>query len=103
MSLANRKYNEKRNFLRMQIDSPVAVSLQSGNEEVTGMCLDLSGGGMLIEANRVLPMGAQVDVTIMPPNGATPMMTAKAEVTRVDSRPDETCILGLEIIKVLPN
>jgi hypothetical protein len=103
MSLANRQYNEKRNFLRMQIDSHVAVSLQSGNEEVIGMCLDLSGGGMLIETNRVLPMGAQVDITIMPPKGTTPMMTAKAEVIRVDSRPDETCILGLEIIKVLPN
>lgn len=103
MSLASRQYNEKRNFLRMQIDSPVAISMQSDNDEVTGICRDLSGGGMLVEASRVLPMGAQVDITIMPPNDATPMLKAKAEVTRVDSSPDETCILGLEIIEMLPN
>jgi c-di-GMP-binding flagellar brake protein YcgR len=102
MSLASRQYNEKRNFLRMQIDSPVAISMQTESGEITGICRDLSGGGMQVEADRVLPMGAMLNIAIMPPHSDTPMLNAKAEVTRVDSGPDDTCTLGLEIREMLP-
>ncbi|WP_423895409.1 PilZ domain-containing protein [Candidatus Pelagadaptatus aseana] len=102
MNLASRDYSEKRNFLRMQIGSPVTITLPDSDEEITGKCIDLSGGGMSVEISRVFPVGAKLTICIMPPVGCTPMLNAHTQVTRVESGPDDGCILGLEITEVLP-
>lgn len=102
MNLASREYSEKRNFHRMQIGSPVTITLPDSGEEITGKCLDLSGGGMSVEIDRVLPAGIELNICIMPPVGLTPMLNARTQVTRVESAPNDTCVLGLEIVEVLP-
>lgn len=101
MNLADRIYSEKRNFIRMQIDTPLSVFVQTDNEELTGVCRDLSGGGMQVELNKALPVGTSMGITISSPHGHSPMLQANARVTRVSSGPNDRCLLGMEITEML--
>lgn len=101
---ANRNYQEKRNYIRMRVEAPVDMKLESDGTELVGKCRDLSGGGMMIEIASTLPVGSEAEVTIASGHGHSPMLRAKAKVTRVISQPDveaQPCLLGLEIIEVL--
>lgn len=101
MSLASRAYSEKRNFIRMRIDSPVEIELTTNHSNFTGVCTDLSGGGMSVEVNKALPIGTELTISLASSHGHNPMLRAKAHVARLSSGPNETCILGLEIDQLL--
>ncbi|MFL0808778.1 MAG: PilZ domain-containing protein [Agarilytica sp.] len=104
MNSAMRDYQEKRNYIRMKIDAPVSVQLITNGSVENGVCRDLSGGGMMIEMNCVLPVGTVAEVTISSAHGHNPMLVAKAEVARVISQPEsqaQPCLLGLNILEVL--
>ncbi|AFV00830.1 PilZ domain-containing protein [Simiduia agarivorans] len=100
MSLANRAYSEKRNFIRMRIDSPVEIHT-SDDAELQGFCSDLSGGGMAVEIDKALPVGTQLTISLSSSHGHSPMLRAKAHVARVHAGPNETCTLGLEIDELI--
>ncbi len=100
MNVANRDYQEKRNFIRMKVDTPAKVVVLSEGEQLEGICRDLSGGGMSVELNTTLPVGTEVEISIESGHGHNPMLQAKAIVTRVIASPDteaHPCLLGLEI------
>ena len=101
MNLANREYNEKRNFIRMKIDTPAEVSIVNDDTRLTGTCRDLSGGGMMIEVDRALPVGTELEVTITSPHGHHPMLRAVTVVTRVQADHSGTCTLGMRIQQML--
>ncbi len=104
MNSANREFQEKRNFIRMKIDTPADVELLDGSTSSKGICRDLSGGGMLVELDSALPVGAEVRVRISSGHGHSPMLEALTEVTRVVAQPgseSSPCLLGLEIKNVL--
>ena len=100
MSLANRAYSEKRNFIRMRIDSPVDIHLEE-EDDIQGLCCDLSGGGMAVEVSRALPVGTALTISLSSSHGHSPMLKARAHVARVSAGPNETCVLGLEIDELL--
>lgn len=100
----DRNYEEKRGFIRMKVETPVTIRCASLGTELTGICRDLSGGGLLVELDATLPLATEVEICIQSQHGHNPMLTARAKVSRVYSRPgSETkpCMLGLEITEVL--
>lgn len=104
MSTANRDYQEKRNFIRMKIETPAQIELTDGDKTFQGICRDLSGGGMLVELDSALPVGSEVKVQIASAHGHAPMLEALTEVARVVAQPgaeSTPCLLGLEIKRVL--
>ncbi len=104
MNSANRDYLEKRNFIRMKIETPASVEIDDGKMTYQGVCRDLSGGGMLLELESALPVGTTVNICITSGHGHAPMLNAKAEVARIVAQPGadkSPCLLGLEIIEVL--
>ena len=101
MGLIDRSYSEKRDFMRMQIDTPVAVSLRSENRDLNGICLNLSATGMSITIDQVLPVGTALEVAIKSPQSESIMLRANAEVIRVEGGPDSDCTLGLMITEML--
>ncbi len=104
MESASRNYQEKRNYIRMKIDAPVNIGVVADGSTYKGVCRDLSGGGLLIELDTVLPAGTKVEVSIVSGHGHNPMLNAKAEVTRVISQPEsetQPCLLGMQIVEVL--
>ena len=101
MGLIDRSYSEKRDFMRMQIDTPVAVCLRSENRDLSGTCLNLSATGMRITVEESLPIGAELEVAIKSPQDGSIMLRARTEVIRVDSGPENNCTLGLKIVEML--
>ena len=51
MNLA-KAYEEKRDFIRMRVESPLTLTL--GDRTVECICIDLSGTGMCIETKETL-------------------------------------------------
>lgn len=101
MNLANRDYDEKRNFIRMIVDAPASIVLTEDQSELTGICRDLSGGGMQIELSKALPAGTEAIVSIASPAGDGHMMKARIQIARIISAPGDQCVAGMEILEIL--
>lgn len=100
MTVENQAFREKRNFIRLKVDSPVEVNLTAKNETLSGICLDLSGGGLSIVVGNDLPVNTELVVTLASAHGHGPTLKTKARVTR--STPHERgYALGLEILEML--
>ena len=104
MALSNRNYEEKRNYIRMKVNTPIELDLVGSSQaSIVGTCKNLSGGGMLIEAPMVIPIGAEIRVAINAKHCNGPMLRALTKVNRVDnslSSSNKYCI-GLEVVKML--
>lgn len=88
MGFHNSESEEKRDFLRMRVDSPVTMALADKEESMSGICRDLSGGGMLVEVEKALPIGTELEVTLASSYGHAPVLQAAAKVTRIIELPD---------------
>lgn len=103
MSLYNRKYSEKRDYLRMKIESPIEVTHVDSQVSHHGTCIDLSGGGMLLNLDQEVDLGEELLVTVTTKFGHQPMLTARCQVARCEQGAKERYLLGLEIIEMLEN
>lgn len=103
MNLANRTYQEKRNFIRMRVDAPVTVTTSAG-AQLQGTCLNLSGGGMFLSLPEILPVGETLEVALTSHHGHNPMFKARTEISRILAQPNTVsspCHVGLRILEVL--
>ncbi|WAJ35970.1 PilZ domain-containing protein [Pseudomonas sp. GOM7] len=98
MSQNDRAYSEKRDFIRMRLETPVTLHHAGG--ETPAMCLDLSSTGMQIEAEVQLTMGSKVRVHIPSDHNELAGLDAEAEVVRVSDLGDGRQSLGLAIISM---
>ena len=114
MSRLEHSFKEKRNFIRMKVDTPVVIKNSDGREIAGGRCLDLSGGGMLITTPSAIPVGSELEVCLSSPYGHNPMLRAHIRVNRVmsdmakvssvetaDNIHDQSCQIGLEILEMM--
>lgn len=101
MDRINRTYNEKRNFIRMKIDTPADVVIESQGGSFQAVCRDLSGGGMLIESPQKLDTGLELVVKLASHHLNSPMLKARAIVARAKQNRDGEFTLGLEIVEML--
>lgn len=99
MNLANRSYEEKRNFIRMRVNTPAEVKVDQNLW--AGICHNLSGGGMMISVPEPLPLGAELEVTVSSHHGHSPMLKALTKVRRVQPLASQECRIGLEILNLL--
>ncbi len=98
MSLLDRDYTEKRDFIRMKINSAITVRQQDAKYE--GICRDLSGAGLLVEIDRAFSVGDELDVYIAPGDEGHAAFGAKVEVTRTDATDNGLYIIGLAIKQI---
>lgn len=112
MPTTNRNFEEKRNFIRMNIDTPVTLTPQTTPthtnqikiNSLKGICKNLSGGGFMVKVSALLPIGSLAEVCVLSDRSTKPMLKAKAQVTRVISPSYGTnnmCELGLRIQEIL--
>lgn len=96
--LEQRVYDEKRNFIRMKINTLVQV--RSEGRHFEARCKDLSGSGMLILADEALPLGSTVEVCIEPETDKHQEFRASGEVVRLDPVNPAGYILGLALTAI---
>lgn len=104
MILTSRNFEEKRSFIRMRVDTPVTISCDAKSGEIKGVCRDLSGGGLMVEVDSALPVGAELEICIASQHGHSPMLKARAQVSRVSTQlgnENKPCLVGLEIVEML--
>jgi len=97
MVLEPRAYSEKRNFIRMKIDTP--VELRHGGETLMAQCRDLSGSGLLLNCTKALPLNVDVEVHIAQEGDNRQPFNATAKVVRVDAT-DGGFIIGLALTEI---
>lgn len=100
MSYSHHDYDEKRNFIRMKIDTPANITVHAEHLDLQGICRDLSGGGMLVEVAQALPEGTEALITITSTHGHSPVLKAATRVARSTRGPGDGWTLGLEILSI---
>jgi|SRR5690606_8382796 hypothetical protein len=105
MSLSDKAYSEKRDFIRMTISAPLNARLSTEDAPtvagvIEGQCKNLSGGGMLVLVNQELPLGTELDAEVASEHGHHPTLKARVRVVRSTSVEDNQFEVGLEIIEM---
>ncbi|MFC3151131.1 PilZ domain-containing protein [Litoribrevibacter euphylliae] len=77
-----RDYQEKRNFIRMQMDVPATITLKHGNQVIQARCLDLSGNGMLIMSPEPIEDDAIFHIVISSTRPNLPPLEAEVKSMR---------------------
>ena len=98
MTQSDRYYSEKRDFIRMQVET--AVNLTHGEQTCSGVCLDLSSTGMQVLAETTLQLGDRVQVHIPSSHSELKGLDATTEVVRVEAHEDGRQTLGLAILSM---
>ncbi len=75
-------YDEKRSFIRMEIDCDITYKLAGSDELHQGRCSSISGAGVSFIADRFFDPGKAMEINVIPKNTVTPPMTAFIDVIR---------------------
>lgn len=101
MSLSDRDYDEKRNFIRMQISAPTDVLItREDGSTIHGTCQNLSGGGIHLMIDQAITVGETATVKIASEHGHKPMLEAKAKAVRCAAEGDQFNV-GMEITEMI--
>ncbi len=76
------EYDEKRDYIRMDVDCDITYKLADSDAVKTGRCTSLSGSGVSFIADSAFEIGLAMEVNVIPQNPLTPAMTAFIEVVR---------------------
>lgn len=98
MSLNDRDYSEKRDYIRMRVDAE--VSLIHAGQVIPAVCVDLSSSGMQVQAQRSFKVGDKLSVRIDSEHAALEGLEAETEVVWVREADNGSQKLGLTILKM---
>lgn len=91
------EYDEKRDYIRMDVDCDMTYKLADADEAKKGRCTSLSGAGVSFIADSSYDTGLAMEVNILPKNSVTPSMTAFIEVVRSTPQDDSSFEIAASI------
>ncbi len=91
------EYDEKRDYIRMDVDCDISYKLADSGATKTGHCTSLSGAGISFIADSSYEAGLAMEVNIIPKNASTPPMTAFIEVVRSTQQDDNSYEIAASI------
>ncbi len=95
MSMTDRAYSEKRDFIRMQVEA--AATLKYAGQSVSATCRDLSSTGMQLEAACVPSVGEHVEVAIESDHPSLRGLEVTGEIKRVEGLDNGNSLIGIHI------
>jgi len=101
MSMGSKNYTEKRDFMRMTIDTAITLTYSEPAQELEGLCKDLSGTGISIEVDNAIPIGTECKVTIHDGYTNFSKFQAVVVVKRINSIENERYLLGASISEMI--
>ncbi len=87
MSREDRSFDEKRDFYRMGIDCGLTFKTTDGTQQGSGVCHNLSAGGVAFDTDQALSVGTGINIRIEPGSDVTSALEALAQVVRCDEKP----------------
>ena len=100
MNLTMRDYSEKRDYIRMKVDTQIELKTVAPERVLYGTCKDLSGTGMAIEVNEAFAVGSQFTTCLPSQNANFPPFETLVNVVRCETRAADRFLLGVEILRV---
>lgn len=93
-------YNEKRDFIRMRVET--AVTFECEGQTFDGICIDLSSTGMQIEADGSLSLthGQAIRVHIPSSHPELTGLQANTQIQRLEKLDNGRLSIGLAIISM---
>jgi hypothetical protein len=91
-----RDYDEKRDHIRMKLDTPVKLKLDTGIC-IEGICVDLSVNGMQLELDQAIKKGQCVEACIRSGMGKIPDLFSKVIVVRTTQVSTGRYLHGVQI------
>lgn len=82
MSDLARNFQEKRDYIRMQVETPATLTLSSG-ESFQVTCLDLSSSGVQLKSVQPIPIQSAGELKIQSGGGATMPLHARVSICRL--------------------
>jgi len=79
----SRDYDEKRDFIRVSVESELHYKSDYDDGEQLGQLQNLSGRGMMFIASHPISKESIIDIRIDPVSKITPSLNAKVRVVRV--------------------
>lgn len=98
MAITEKNYSEKRNFIRMKINTE--ITLETAEGRITGLCKDISGSGLLIEVDREFPIGTTLLAHINSHSDLHPPFRATCETTRMLVNDSGKYFIGLTVKEI---
>jgi len=96
MSNLARNFNEKRDYIRMQVDTPAKLTLSNG-QSFSVTCVDLSSSGVQLHSNEAIPVQSAGELHVESGGGSTPPLSARVSVCRLQAMEDGMYRVGLSI------
>ncbi|MDH5572091.1 MAG: PilZ domain-containing protein [Gammaproteobacteria bacterium] len=81
-----RDYDEKRDFIRINVESDMSLRVDGKTEMETAKVTNLSGRGMMFITDSVLKLESIVEVKINPEKAITPPLHAMVRIVRVNKQ-----------------
>ncbi len=94
-------YSEKRDFIRMTMDSPARYRVEGAQDLQHAVVKDLSGGGVSLLTERPVAAESRVALTVIPGKSITPPLSAWIRVIRCDQAADGYYTLACSIEEML--
>jgi len=96
MTSLARNYQEKRDFIRMQVSAPAVLTLDGGADiELT--CLDLSSSGVQLQHYEPLPLNISGTLVISSGGGYTTPLEARITIRRIQQYGNDEYRIGAVI------
>ena len=93
MQPISRRYEEKRKYIRMNVDAPARLTTPDGsNLHVT--CVDLSSHGVQIEMHEQPEFGMEANFTLEPGGGHINQLQARIKFIRIETVPEQSFRAG---------
>jgi len=88
------EYKEKRPFVRMNANCRMTFRRADTSCEHAGVCLNISGSGVLFQADQPVEPGKAVEIHTIPNNRITPPLIAFIEVVRCSLTDDDHYLIA---------
>jgi hypothetical protein len=99
MSLTGmRNYSEKRDFIRMKVDTSIILTDEANGRKYQGICRDLSGKGMSIEVDQHFLTDTELQTVLPSNNAAFSSFDTIIRVLRCTKTDNDKFLMGAEII-----
>ncbi|MEK9713193.1 MAG: PilZ domain-containing protein [Thalassolituus sp.] len=99
MQTLSRHYEEKRRYIRMQIDAPAQITTENG-ETHNIICIDLSSHGVQFETHTQPDDGMCAEFMLQPGGGPVTPLQARIRVCRVTEIAPQTFRAGATIEEI---
>jgi len=95
--MSSKSDQEKRNFTRMRINTPVTFTIEGKTASHEAKCKNISGAGMLLETDQSLELGTKIRLTVPSEQSASHNLNVLAEVVRAKTLANGKLELGIVV------